>query len=57
MYPDESVNNVPEFGYFYFNGFDFQISLSIENNNFEKSSMFFSFNLLPIKERNKFSYF
>ena len=57
LYPDESVNNVPEFDCFYFNGFDSQISLSIENNNFEKSSIFFSFNLVPIKERNKYPLF
>ena len=60
FYPSISKNNnenIPEFDCFYFNGFDSQISLSIENNNFEKSSIFFSFNLSPIKERNKFPLF
>ena len=57
FYPDETKNYLPEFDCFYFNGFDSQISLSIENNNFEKSSFFFSFNLVPIKERNKYPLF
>ena len=46
------VRKIPSFDCFYFNGYDSKISLIIQNNNFEKSSLFFSFNLSPIKEKD-----
>ena len=47
----------PDFDCFYFNGYDSQISLNIQGNKFEKSSLFFSFNLNPIKGRNSYPLF
>ena len=59
---DENINinnNVtrPLFDSFYYNGFDSQISLNIQNNNFEKSTLFFSFYLLPLKDREQYPLF
>ena len=49
-----NFNKIPSFDFFHFNGYDSQISLIIRNNNFEKSSLFFSFNLSQIKEKNTY---
>ena len=41
-------NMTPNFNTFFFNGFDSEISLNLQNTKFlEKSSLFFSFNILP----------
>ena len=48
----EDKEKNPNFDCYYFNGYDSQISLTIQNNNFEKSSLFFSFNLSSLQERN-----
>ena len=42
---------------FYFNGFDSQISLNVQNNTFEKSTLFFSFYLSPLKQKNQYPLF
>ena len=47
----------PLFDTFYFNGFDSQISLNVQNNTFEKSTLFFSFYLSPLKEKNQYPLF
>ena len=47
----EENKTIPMFDCFYFNGNNSQIELNIQNANFEKSSLFFSFNLSPIKGR------
>ena len=49
---DESAvlkkNIIPNFNSFFFNGFNSEISLNLQNNKFlEKSSLFFSFNISP----------
>ena len=57
---DEISNNMntPLFNTFFFNGFDSAISLNIENNkSLEKSSLFFSFNILPIDNREIYPLF
>ena len=46
---------IPDFDCFYFNGYDSQISLNIQKNKFEKSSLFLSFNLTPIKNQDKYT--
>ena len=51
---DECIK-IPDFDCFYFNGYDSQISLNIQKNKFEKSSLFLSFNLTPIKEQDKYT--
>ena len=48
-------NKFPDFDCFYFNGYDSQISFNIQKNKFEKSSLFLSFNLTPIKEQEKYT--
>ena len=53
----DDAGNIPDFDCFYFNGFDSQISLNIQSNKFEKTSLFFSFNLIPIKKRDKYPLF
>ena len=47
----------PLFDSFYFNGFDSQISLNVQNNTFEKASLFFSFYLIPYKGRKQYPLF
>ena len=47
----------PLFDSFYFNGFDSQISLNAQNNTFEKTSLFFSFYIIPFKGRNQYPLF
>ena len=56
---ENSTNDIarPLFDSFYFNGFDSQISLNAQNNNFEKSSLFFSFYLSPVEGRNQYPLF
>ena len=49
--------SLPLFDTFYFNGYDSQISLNVQNNTFEKSTLFFSFNLIPLKEGKKYTLF
>ena len=53
----EENEALPKFDCFYFNGYDSQISLNIQNNIFEKSSLFFSFNLSETKERKNYPLF
>jgi hypothetical protein len=60
FYTDENSNqNIarPLFDTFYFNGFDSQISLNIQNNSFEKSTLFFSFYLLPLSGLQQYPLF
>ena len=54
------LNNLstPTFNTFYFNGFDSVISLNFQNNKiFEKSSLFFSFNLIPKNDKTIYPLF
>ena len=71
FYFDENSNNNisrPLFDTFYFNGFDSQISLNVQQNNntfdkkkplyvFEKSTLFFSFYLCPLEGRSQYPLF
>ena len=71
FYFDENSNNKicrPLFDTFYFNGFDSQISLNVQQTNnafdnkkplyvFEKSTLFFSFYLCPLKGRKQYPLF
>ena len=58
-FDEKNINSVsrPLFNSFYFNGFDSQISLNIQNNTLEKSSLFFSFYLSPIKGKIQYPLF
>ena len=48
----------PPFNSFFFNGFDSEISLNLQSNkNLEKSSLFFSFNIISLKDREKYPLF
>ena len=50
--------SIPQFNSFFFNGFDSQISLNLQNIKFlDKSSLFFSFNLNPINNREIYPLF
>ena len=52
------VASIPQFNSFLFNGFDSEISINIQNNKFlEKSSFFFSFNLVPINKQEIYPLF
>ena len=53
---DNSISR-PLFDSFFFNGFDSQISLNVQNNNFEKATMFFSFYLTPLEGRKLYPLF
>ena len=54
----KNENFNPLFDCFYFNGFDSQLSLNVTNsNNFENSSLFFSFYLIPLKNREQYPLF
>ena len=60
IYYDENItDNItrPLYDTFYFNGFDSQISLNVQNNTFEKSTLFFSFYLSPIQGRKEYPLF
>jgi len=60
FYTDENSNQSiarPLFDTFYFNGLDSQISLNIQNNSFEKSTLFFSFYLLPLSGLQQYPLF
>ena len=57
LFSNDTVDNNPEFDCFYFNGYNSQISINIQDNNFEKSSLFFSFNLSPKKDIDKYPLF
>ena len=48
---------LPPFDTFYFNGYDSQISLNVQNNTFEKSTLFFSFYLLPLERIKQYPLF
>ena len=56
---NDENNNIlrPLFDSFYFNGFDSQISLNVQKNTFEKSTLFFSFYLSPITGRKEYPLF
>ena len=54
---DINIKNNPNFDCFYFNGYDSNISLNVQNNTFEKSTLFFSFNLSPLQERKEYPLF
>ena len=56
---NEKINDIsrPLFDSFYFNGFDSQISLNVQNNTFEKSTLFFSFYLCPLNGRKQYPLF
>ena len=53
---DNSISR-PLFDSFFFNGFDSQISLNVQNNTFEKATMFFSFYLSPFEGRKQYPLF
>ena len=60
LFPNDTLDNIennPKFDCFYFNGYNSQISINIQNNNFEKSSLFFSFNLNQKDDIDKYPLF
>ena len=51
-------NTIPKFNSFFFNGYDSEISLQLQNNKYlEKSSLFFSFYILPINNKEIYPLF
>ena len=61
FFSEENYSNnssFPHFNSFLFNGFDSEISLNLQSSKFlEKSSLFFSFNILPINNREIYPLF
>ena len=51
-------SSTPFLNSFFFNGFDSEISINVQNNKFlEKSSLFFSFNILPVNSSDEYPLF
>ena len=51
-------NSIPQFNSFFFNGYDSQISLKLQNNKLlEKSSLFFAFSIFPLDNKEVYPLF